>query len=317
MTTEIKIIKGNIFTSQCQTLVNTVNCVGVMGAGIALEFKYRYPEMFNKYALLCQEKLIQVGKLWIYDVPQARRKILNFPTKNDWKHPSKYEYLVKGLQRFLETYEEKGISSIAFPMLGALNGGLEPEKVLDMMQHYLQACKIPVEIYEYTPEAEDDLLVKLRQAFTRHTPTELEKLTGLKKNTMSRVKDVIESERMHSLIQLHKVKGIGEETLKICFQFAMRYQPVQDIFTIPVTPNLQAPEIKEAIADNNSVNYEHELSLADKLTLTGLTEDTIFTIEKKPYEAKVGELVEYCSKLNINILEFITKITSQRFQTGL
>src|SRR5689334_19885892 len=122
MSTEVKYINGNIFTSKYQTLVNTVNCVGIMGAGIALEFKYRYPEMFEKYVKHCKEHLIQIGKLSIYEVPNKDQKVLNFPTKNDWKHPSKYEYLTKGLEKFLNIYREKKITSVAFPLLGAQNG---------------------------------------------------------------------------------------------------------------------------------------------------------------------------------------------------
>ncbi len=75
----IKIINGNIFTSKCQTIVNTVNCVGVMGAGMALECRLRYPEMHEKYILLCKDKLIDIGLLWIYKSPE--KWILNFPTK--------------------------------------------------------------------------------------------------------------------------------------------------------------------------------------------------------------------------------------------
>ena len=133
MNLDIVYIHGNIFTSKHQTLVNTVNCVGVMGAGIAQEFKYRYPEMFEKYVTLCKMRQMQIGKLWIYEPPDQSRKILNFPTKNDWKHPSKYEYLIKGLERFLETYKEKDVRSIAFPLLGAQNGGLDPERVKSLM----------------------------------------------------------------------------------------------------------------------------------------------------------------------------------------
>lgn len=83
----IKIIKGNIFTSNCQTLVNAVNCVGVMGAGIALECRLRYFEMYNRYVALCEENKIEIGLLWIYKSPV--KWILNFPTKKHWKYPSK------------------------------------------------------------------------------------------------------------------------------------------------------------------------------------------------------------------------------------
>lgn len=90
--------KGNIFNSQTQTIVNTVNCVGVMGKGIALVFKLRYPEMFDKYKVFCQSKMIGIGKLWLYKSEESTQWVLNFPTKFHWKYPSKIEYLEAGLQ---------------------------------------------------------------------------------------------------------------------------------------------------------------------------------------------------------------------------
>ena len=80
----IEVITGNIFTSTCQTIVNTVNCVGVMGAGIALECRFRYPEVHKKYISLCNENKIEIGLLWVYKSP--KRWVLNFPTKKHWKY---------------------------------------------------------------------------------------------------------------------------------------------------------------------------------------------------------------------------------------
>lgn len=109
----IKIKKGNIFSSKSETIVNTVNCVGVMGAGIAYEFKLRHPDMFKKYKQLCDNNLIDIGKLSIYQVDNTSnyKKILNFPTKKNWKHPSRIEYLEDGLKKFVDTYNEKNIKS--------------------------------------------------------------------------------------------------------------------------------------------------------------------------------------------------------------
>ena len=116
----LDIIKGNLFTSNRQTLVNTVNCVGVMGAGIALSFKIS--QMYERYVEICNSQLLDVGKLWLYKL--EHRWVLNFPTKKYWKRASKIEFLQLGLQKFVDTYKEKGITSIAFPLLGTLNGGI-------------------------------------------------------------------------------------------------------------------------------------------------------------------------------------------------
>jgi O-acetyl-ADP-ribose deacetylase (regulator of RNase III) len=138
----------NIFDTKCQTIVNTVNCVGVMGKGIALEMKNRYPEMFDKYKSFCDKKLIEIGKLWLYK-NDDNKWILNFPTKIHWKNNSEYEYIEKGMQKFVETYKEKNITSIAFPMLGCSNGGLDNDTVLNIMVKHLMKCdNLIIEIYK-------------------------------------------------------------------------------------------------------------------------------------------------------------------------
>ena len=144
----LTIIKNrNIFDSQCQTIVNTVNCVGVMGKGLALEMKKRYPNMFDKYKDYCDKGLIDIGKLWLYKHSDDKW-ILNFPTKKHWKNGSEYEYIEEGMKKFVETYQEKGITTIAFPMLGCNNGGLEKDVVIQIMTKYLIKCdNLIIEIY--------------------------------------------------------------------------------------------------------------------------------------------------------------------------
>lgn len=126
----VQVITGNIFTSDRQTLVNTVNCVGIMGAGIALEFKFRYPEMFERYVNLCEEGAIDIGKLWIFKPLNSNHLILNFPTKKHWRNPSKIQFLELGLAKFVETYEQRNIHSAAFPVLGASKGRIPEEAAL-------------------------------------------------------------------------------------------------------------------------------------------------------------------------------------------
>jgi O-acetyl-ADP-ribose deacetylase (regulator of RNase III) len=118
-----------------------------MGAGLALEFKARYPGMFRQYRVLCQCKKLDIGTLWIYRTDE--RWVMNFPTKKHWRNPSREEYLHAGLKKFRETYRAEGITSIAFPLLGARNGGLAPDHSLEIMTEYLKDCTIPVEIYRF------------------------------------------------------------------------------------------------------------------------------------------------------------------------
>lgn len=142
----ITYIIGNLFESPAHVLVNTVNTVGVMGKGIAKDFKTIYPEMFKEYQKLCEEKKFTIGKLWLYNTPN--KWILNFPTKTTWRLPSKIEYIESGLKAFVKGYAKHGITSIAFPPLGCGNGELNWEKqVRPLMEKYLN--KLPIDIFIY------------------------------------------------------------------------------------------------------------------------------------------------------------------------
>lgn len=144
----IKYIKGDIFSSPAQVLVNTVNLDGVMGKGIAFQFKKLYPDMFKKYQMLCEKNMLDIGKLWLYK--SEEKWILNFPTKRHWRNSSKLEYIEEGLKKFVATYKEKNITSIAFPKLGCGNGGLDWEVVKPIMDEYLK--NLPIDIYIYEDE---------------------------------------------------------------------------------------------------------------------------------------------------------------------
>lgn len=140
----IKYVTGDIFKSETQTIVNTVNCVGAMGAGIALEFKNRYPNMFYSYKKICDTNQLKPGLLYLWK--KEEKWILNFPTKNHFKDPSCLEYIEEGLIKFKNTYKEKGITSISFPKLGCGKGGLNFKDVKPLMEKYLN-LDIDVEIY--------------------------------------------------------------------------------------------------------------------------------------------------------------------------
>lgn len=141
----IKYIEGDMFSTPAQTIVNPVNTVGVMGKGLALDFKKRYPEMFNRYKKICEMKQLTTGKLMLYYAPD--HWILLFPTKEHWRNPSKLEYIENGLAAFVKKYSDKDIQSIAFPKLGCGNGELNWEDVKPIMEKYLSNLNIDVYIY--------------------------------------------------------------------------------------------------------------------------------------------------------------------------
>ena len=147
----------DLFASPAQTLVNTVNTVGVMGKGIAKDFKTIYPEMFARYQELCERGQFNIGQLWPYRT--ANKLILNFPTKKHWRSPSKPEYIEAGLKNFAEKYHLYGVTSISFPLLGCGNGELDWEsQVRPLMEQSLG--RLPIDVYihlqnqndPYTPE---------------------------------------------------------------------------------------------------------------------------------------------------------------------
>ncbi len=221
-------VKGNIFNTKAQTVVNTVNCVGVMGKGIALVYKLRYPKMFDIYKEFCATKKIEIGKLWLYKGDVGDPWVLNFPTKNHWKYPSKMEYIEQGLQKFVETYKMRGIESIAFPLLGAHNGGLDRSEVYSTMERYLSMCDIPVEIYEYDPHISDDLFELFRSKWNAIPTADIKERTQIRTaRQIETITYAINSDNVKSMIALIEYPGIGIKTMEKCFQLVMRssHQP--------------------------------------------------------------------------------------------
>lgn len=147
----ISYIEGDIFNSPAQVIVNAVNTVGVMGKGIALAYKNRYPKMFEYYKAACESKKFQMGKLML--CRETDHLILLFPTKENWRNPSKLEYIKAGLVKFVKTYAEKNITSIAFPKLGCGNGELNWSDVKPLMEEYLK--QLPIDVYVYLNGSDD------------------------------------------------------------------------------------------------------------------------------------------------------------------
>jgi uncharacterized protein YwgA/O-acetyl-ADP-ribose deacetylase (regulator of RNase III) len=141
----VKVTSGDLLASKAQTLVNTVNCVGVMGKGIALAFKRQYPEMFKDYVRRCERGEVQLGRPYVYRADN--HFILNFPTKQHWRAVSRLEDIIAGLEYLEAHYREWGITSLAVPPLGCGNGQLEWEVVGPTLHRHLSRLGIPVELY--------------------------------------------------------------------------------------------------------------------------------------------------------------------------
>ena len=118
---------GDIFKTDAEALVNSVNCVGVMGRGIALQFKNLYPANFKSYAAACKRDEVKPGQMFVFETGQITnpRYIVNFPTKRHWRGKSRIEDIESGLQALVQEVRDRGIQSIAIPPLGSDLGGYE------------------------------------------------------------------------------------------------------------------------------------------------------------------------------------------------
>jgi len=146
----IQYIEGDLLESKAEALVNTVNTVGIMGKGIALQFKNHFPSNYKRYAQACKEQRVKVGSLLILEDTSllgGKKKIINFPTKTDWRKPSEYSYIENGLIELSKYIRENSIKSIAIPPLGTGNGGLDWNKVKALIDKYLSDLECDIQIY--------------------------------------------------------------------------------------------------------------------------------------------------------------------------
>lgn len=143
---------GDILREDAEALINTVNCMGIMGRGIALQFKNAFPENFKAYAKACKQNEVQPGKMFVFETGQLTnpRYIINFPTKRHWRGKSRIEDIETGLQTLIDTIHKYNIRSIAIPPLGSGLGGLDWSIVKSRIEDTLKAL-IDVRIIIYEP----------------------------------------------------------------------------------------------------------------------------------------------------------------------
>jgi O-acetyl-ADP-ribose deacetylase (regulator of RNase III) len=127
----IQYATGNLLRADVEALVNAVNTVGVMGKGVALQFKDAFPDNFLAYEDACRRGAVEIGRMFVTETGRLEgpRWIINFPTKKDWRHPSKIEYVSLGLTDLVRVIRERGIKSVALPALGCGLGGLDWSEV--------------------------------------------------------------------------------------------------------------------------------------------------------------------------------------------
>ncbi len=141
---------GNLLDDDAEAIVNTVNTVGVMGKGLALQFKNRYPKMAEEYALRCRLGMVEVGFMDVHRLPDGGY-IINFPTKEHWRDSSDIEWIIAGLDDLAFVIEDLGITSIALPRLGSGLGGLDWDDVHPLIIEVFRESDVDVRVYASPP----------------------------------------------------------------------------------------------------------------------------------------------------------------------
>jgi len=217
----IHYLKGNLLDSKAEALVNTVNTVGVMGKGVALQFKQQFPENTKAYMRATKERSIDIGRLLVTtdsSLHSGEKIIINFPTKTDWRKPSEYSYIEEGLQHLVQIIKEKNIKSIALPPLGAGNGGLNWVRVKKLLEEYLSALN-NVEIYIYEPTAQIEEVLKKERA----------KLTPARAMLLDVLYDLVKNGEFVSEFAAEKIA-----------YFLQRFG-AKEVFKLAYTPNFYGP----------------------------------------------------------------------------
>lgn len=137
---QIQAATGDLLQSNVEALVNAVNCVGIMGRGVALQFKQAYPENYRAYVDACKHRQVQPGRMLVHDLGTQTnpRYIINFPTKKHWKEKSELSFIDLGLKALVQEIRERRIKSIALPALGCGLGGLNWEDVYPRIEQSLK-----------------------------------------------------------------------------------------------------------------------------------------------------------------------------------
>ena len=221
----IVITDDTVFNTDAEWIVNTVNCVGIMGKGLALEFALRFPKLNTIYKEQCKRKEIITGRIYNYEIDGIN--IINFPTKYDYRYPSNYKWIEEGLVDFVKKYKELGISSIAFPLLGCNNGELDKGIILSMMKKYLELDDVRVYICKsiVVGGKEKEML----ENFKRTSIEEIADIAKLNKNQIEEIrKKQMKIERFYQILDIDKIgKKSYEKIFTYFYNLDSRRQYVQ------------------------------------------------------------------------------------------
>jgi O-acetyl-ADP-ribose deacetylase (regulator of RNase III) len=270
----IHYITGNLMDSNAEALVNTVNTVGVMGKGIALQFKNMFPNNFKIYAKACKNNEVEPGKLLVTEeetMLKGKKIIINFPTKTDWRKPSEYSYIEQGLTDLVRIVNDRGIKSIAIPPLGSGNGGLDWNKVKVLLNKALSGLNCQIFIFEPS--------LTIQEAMKK----ERVKLTPARAMLLSVLFDMVRNGEFVSEFAAEKIA-----------YFLQRFG-AKDVFNLEFQPNFYGPY---------SGKVKHVLYYLNGSYITGYSSK-----DKKPFEV-LGLIPDAKSDVD----EFLNRAENQKYQ---
>lgn len=306
----VQFVTGNILESTAEALVNTVNTVGVMGKGIALQFKNQFPNNYKVYKEACKNKTLAIGQLLVTEEESllgGKKTIINFPTKTHWRLPSEYEYIDAGLATLAEEINARKIKSIAIPPLGSGNGGLDWNRVKKMIENALGELDCVVFIYE--PNAAVKEVLK----------TERVKLTPARAMMLSVLYELVRSGEFVSEFSAEKIA-----------YFLQRFGAKEE-FKLDFKPNFYGPysgKVRHVLFHLNG-SYIMGYSSKDKkpfeeLSLIMDAEDEVNAYLTQPSNSHLKQIVEktkeflkgYYSPFGLELLSTIDFIKTEKKKEG-
>lgn len=214
---------ADILKEDVEAIVNTVNCVGIMGRGLALQFKNKFPQNFKEYQLACKNQEVQLGKMFVHQTGQLinPKYIINFPTKGHWKANSKIEDIENGLDDLINTIKKYNIKSIAIPPLGSGLGGLDWNEVKILIEEKLKNINCSIILFE-----------PLEQKIEKSVSKEIPKMTAGRAALIGLMDRYLQGlmDPFISLIEVHKLMYFMQEsgeTLRLNYQKA-QFGPYAD-----------------------------------------------------------------------------------------
>lgn len=286
---------GDMFESRAQALVNTVNCVGVMGKGVAEQFRKRYPAMFEDYKRRCEQKTVRLGEPYLYR-DASGLAIVNFPTKGHWRSVSRLADIEKGLDHFAKHVADWGLTSVAMPPLGCGNGGLEWSEVGPLIFRKLHTLPLDVELYAPygTPKQQ------LSESFLA-APSQMS-LEGKGRAQAKMIPEwIVLMEVLRELQAQPYANPVGRTIFqKICYVVTEMGVPTGFSFA-KGSYGPFSEDVKQALHDFSNRNWLHEEPLGRMVALrigpTYSKDRSRFSEQIKQYERKIAKTVDLFSRI--------------------